>query len=82
MTQVCGFFVQATEYERGWGSRPDGYVIFASEEQATRFISEDIAGRTKNSVPDYYVDYTKAGWNPITAEEIKILSARGKVYRN
>lgn len=60
---------------------PMGTLFFASEEHANKFIQADIASRDKTNVPNYYVDYNKAGWNPITPEEVKILSARGKVYR-
>lgn len=44
------------EYERGWGSKPDGYLIFDSEERRAAYIANEYKDRT-GAAPDYYVRY-------------------------
>lgn len=50
------FLVQVTEFERGWGSRPEGYLVFETEEDRTQFL-KDMNTRKGPIVPDYYWDY-------------------------
>lgn len=44
--------VQWTEYERGWGQRPDGTQYFATEQQAKERNKESL--KYPNSAPDVY----------------------------
>lgn len=81
MTQVCGFFVLDVEYERGWGQRPDGYRIFNSEAEADAFIKAAYADRV-GYAPDYYINYEKVGWKPISDIEQAKLRMNGVAYRN
>jgi hypothetical protein len=46
--------VHWTEYERGWGSRPDGIQFFDSAETAKNHLAEFMAKRDARSIPDEY----------------------------
>lgn len=47
------FAMSWTEYERGWGPRPDGYTFHSSVEEFQRFLGEFRAKQPKQ-VPDEY----------------------------
>lgn len=53
------FPLAITEYERGWGSRPDGYMFFLSEEDRAWFLKHDQEekNQTGDVVPDWYLSY-------------------------
>jgi len=68
-----GFIVSITEYERGWGCRPEGYFIFDTEETATKYIKSILAKRG-TKVPDCYDDYNPIGYKPISEEIFNELS--------
>lgn len=63
---IVVFSVAITEYERGWGSKPDGYIAFLTEHEADKFISTATADYT-GPAPDYYLAYDKVGFH--TASE-------------
>lgn len=46
--------VDWTEYERGWGSRPDGTSLHRDMETAIAFIRERTAHHTQAVAPDEY----------------------------
>jgi len=46
--------VDITEYERGWGQRPDGHILFDSKKEAEDYIKEHNAQNNKARVPDIY----------------------------
>jgi hypothetical protein len=52
------FLVRVTEYERGWGSRPEGTLIFRSEEDRTQFLADMVKENSDPVVPDYYWAYS------------------------
>lgn len=43
------------EYERGWGSKLDDYMVCLSVEDAQNFATEFNAGNTESPVPDWYM---------------------------
>lgn len=47
--------VRYTEYERGWGSRPDGFKDFDTEQEAIDHQTEYNAQNTSKTVPDWYM---------------------------
>jgi len=47
--------VRYTEYERGWGSRPEGFDDFDTLEDAQKCTKKFNAGNTSPSVPDWYM---------------------------
>lgn len=54
--------IQGTEYERGWGQRPDGYVAFTSKKDALRFIADyNERHNTAKHAPDEYTVYDYIG---------------------
>lgn len=60
--------IEGTEYERGWGQRPDGYAAFKSREDAEAYI--DHYNRTHNTAkhaPDCYTTYQYLGEKPASA---------------
>ena len=47
--------VRWTEYERGWGQRPDGVSYHKTRESAEKYVSDyDKKHNNENSVPDCY----------------------------
>jgi hypothetical protein len=64
-----------TEYERGWGQRPDGCSIHASESDAKEFLEEYWAKEPKTA-PD---EYSKQDSD--TPTEI-IIHASNKFYKH
>jgi hypothetical protein len=59
------FVVEMTEYERGWGSRPDGNLAFVSEDAAKKYVQKQTADRT-GPAPDEYVAYDLVGYRECT----------------
>ena len=54
--------IEGTEYERGWGQRPDGYVAFLSKEAAEAWMADYIKrNHTSKEAPDEYTSYTYVG---------------------
>jgi hypothetical protein len=72
------------EHERGWGSKPDGFVAFASKELALKANQARIAPRLKETfVPDYYVNWEDLRERPVTpevAERIRNSNGRPVYY--
>lgn len=77
------FIVATTEYERGWGSKPDGIICFASEKHADEFIAEEHANRT-DTVPDCYNTYEKIGYKEVLSNVLPQIAEatelKGKKY--
>jgi hypothetical protein len=49
------YAVNWTEYERGWGQRPDGVSYHKSKEAAEKYVSDyDKEFNNESSVPDCY----------------------------
>ena len=63
------FPLAITEFERGWGSRPDGYLFFLSEEDRAWFLEHDREEKdqTGDEVPDWYLSYNLV--NPLGLPE-------------
>ena len=73
------FCITMTEYERGWGSKPDGVLAFASAEAASAYIKMETAGRNSRDVPDCYVSYEDIGLQqcgPQSAAKLAIAQTR------
>jgi ABC-type sulfate transport system substrate-binding protein len=47
--------VRYTEYERGWGSRPEGFTDFDTLEEAKEHARQYNAENTETVVPDWYM---------------------------
>ena len=47
--------VRYTEYERGWGSRPDGFRDFDSKAEAEDHQNEFNSKNTEPHAPDWYM---------------------------
>jgi len=58
MPVVSLYCIEWTEYERGWGQRPDGKSYYDTEEAAMKAYNKAFEGRT-NSVPDDYTNPSK-----------------------
>lgn len=50
--------IKWTEFERGWGQRPDGETYYLDKETADRAYNKAFEGRG-DCVPDYYVNPSK-----------------------
>lgn len=63
------FVVEWTEMERGWGQRPEGYLLFQTEKEADAFICEETKDRNaRGPVPDCYDLYEKRGLKKVSAQ--------------
>jgi len=54
---ISAYQIQWTEYERGWGNRPDGISYHKSKKDADNFLNKHFEmekGRNGNNVPDEY----------------------------
>ena len=47
--------IRYTEYERGWGSRPDGFKDFDTLVEAEKFARNFNAQNTEPTAPDWYM---------------------------
>ncbi|UTU07948.1 hypothetical protein CcrC1_gp262c [Caulobacter phage C1] len=86
-TRHFAFVIEGTEYESGWGPRPDGFVLFEDEQSAeawmARMKAEDAQwarenpGKTRD-----FVYYDKRGYKPIKAEVAEALDKAGALHKD
>lgn len=77
------FVLIATEYERGWGSRPDGYVCFKTEADADAFLKKDEERKkATKDVPDEYTDFTKYGYKAVKESVVEALETKEFYWRD
>ena len=50
-----GYRVDLIEYERGWGSKVDGFIYFDNETEAREYVKNFNAKNTEKVVPDWYM---------------------------
>jgi hypothetical protein len=74
---TCAYFVACVEYERGWGSKVDGYLAFRDQATADKYIAKSMGERTNEAVPDYYTNYNPVGYHPVTAKVEQGIIAAG-----
>ena len=55
------YVVEMIESERGYGQRPDGYLLFRTENAASLYVKEETKGYT-GPAPDVYVRYNMLGY--------------------
>lgn len=48
------YAIEWVEHERGWGSRPDGFSLHRSQEEAAKFVKDFYEKQPKDYVPDEY----------------------------
>ena len=77
------FPLEITEYERGWGSRPDGHLFFLSEEDREWFLMYDREekAQTGNDVPDWYLAYEPASQFSLTKTLSEKISFTERVFK-
>ncbi len=75
--------IEGTEYERGWGQRPDGIIAFPSKAQAEAYIVDyNKKNNTAKTAPDEYTVYNYIGIKECSAEVYKAVLANGRHYTN
>lgn len=47
--------IDFTEYERGWGSRPDGFTLYATKALADEAFRAHWDAYPDGEAPDYYI---------------------------
>lgn len=65
--------IDFTEYERGWGSRPSGYNLYAEKALATAAYDEHWAGYSNGEAPDYYIHASSPKLVELTVREALVL---------
>jgi hypothetical protein len=69
--------IEGTEYERGWGQRPDGFVAFTSEAAARKFIVEyDRKWNSAEHAPDEFTKYEYIGVKECSIGFHKVVTAQ------
>ena len=57
MAVISLYCIQWTEYERGWGTRPDGRSYYSSKEDAMKAYHKAFEGRDSHGpAPDEYTN--------------------------
>ena len=71
------FIVSWTEYEKGWGSRPDGTSYHISEEKRDEYIKV----REKDAANDKFHDIYPDGFSTVEDSDLykKVLAAGGSL---
>jgi hypothetical protein len=80
---TVAYIVEMTEYERGWGSRPDGYLAFPTEADAKAYVTKETAERSIHNVPDEYIAFSMVGYrecSPRIIESMANSGCRGFTY--
>lgn len=73
--------IEGTEYERGWGQRPDGYVAFTSKDAALKYITDyDKKYNNLAHAPDEYTKYEYCGIAECSPEFENQVIDRGSKY--
>jgi hypothetical protein len=68
--------IEGTEYERGWGQRPDGFVAFTSEAAARKFIVEyDRKWNSAEHAPDEFTKYEYIGLKTCSQKFFEVTSS-------
>lgn len=65
MEQKFVYVFNVTEHERGWGTRPDGYMCFPDQEIAEQWRDGIYEKRDVKHVPDCYDTYDGGRWEPV-----------------
>ena len=73
------YVIEMIEYERGWGSKLDGYLAFPNEEAGKSYIAEQTKDRV-GPAPDYYVNYEVVGYKPASNAKIAEVLKAGRTY--
>lgn len=79
-TPIVAFVIQVTEHERGWGSRPDGHIIFKTEADADLWLLKVYNERRNQPTPDEYDSYDKIGYKEVKVEVIEALRDKDFIW--
>ena len=71
--------IEMTERDRMMGPRPDGYIVFASSEEAVHYMDVQTKGR-KLSVPDEYIQYEALGFIECSVPFYERLATKEHLY--
>lgn len=76
------YAVQWTEYEAGWGNRPDGLTLHRNLETAKKYISDYWAKQPDGPAPDEYSAPSDPKLMEVSAEIAAIVSNAGSIWAN
>lgn len=75
--------IEGTEYERGWGQRPDGYFAFATEAEAKAWIENyNKTVNNKAVAPPEYTMYEYIGLKECSLDFYLKLTKKSQVFFN
>ena len=75
--------IEGTEYERGWGCRPDGYVAFTNKADAELYIAEyNKKYNNLPSAPDEYTTYQYIGIKDCSPAFLRLVKQKGSHHFN
>lgn len=73
-TPIVAYVIQMTEHERGWGQRPDGYLVFGTEADGKAYVIKEISSRISPVAPDIYVSYDVVGYKQCAPSIIEAIA--------
>lgn len=80
-TPIVAFVLEATEFERGWGCRPDGFVSFKTEADADKFLAKvELEMKAASEVPYEYTTYEKVGYKEVDMAVVESLQTHGFIW--
>jgi hypothetical protein len=78
------YAIELVEHERGWGTRPEGYIGFLTEADADAYIKDENAAEVKRNpsgvATDVYWSHHKIGYLPCSPTFLKEVKKIGKRY--
>jgi hypothetical protein len=80
MIKNMAYQVNWTEYERGWGSRPDGSTLHKDEATANKFIDDFYYKQENRFVPDEYDRPGEPFITEINEEIEEALESSGSIW--
>lgn len=67
---TLGFAINWTEYESGWGQRPDGHTLYLTLEAAKKHVAGYWAGMPK-AAPNEYSRPSEPFYYPLTEQQVQ-----------
>lgn len=82
--EIVFYIIEMVESERGYGQRPDGFLVFHTEQVAKEYVQRMTAGR-RGPAPDTYTMYNTIGYRECIssiAEKMRTTGLLSNAYSN
>lgn len=76
------YAIDWTEFERGWGQRPDGTTLYKNKSEAESHLKEDAESKKGTDVPECYSSPGKPYLKEVVKELYeKVMSSKGYIWQ-